>query len=122
MKLFSKDHEWVDDDRRVGITNFAVDALGDVVFIGFLAVGTAVKAGDSVAVIESVKAASDVYTPLSGTIIEVNEEVANDPSIVNRDPMEAGWLFKLEVTDDADETSKLMNAEDYQKYLDNLEH
>ena len=122
MKLFSKDHEWVDSDRRVGITSFAVDALGDVVFIDLPSVGTVVKAGDSVAVIESVKAASDIYTPLSGTIVEVNEEVSNDPSIVNRDPMETGWLFKLEVVDEKTETATLMNAEDYQKYLDNLEH
>ncbi len=113
---FSKDHEWVDASNAaaaiVGITTHAQDALGDVVFVDLPEVGKTYAAGDVAGVVESVKAASDVYMPVSGEIVEVNEALRANPSLANSDPMGAGWFFKLKLSD-AGELSGLMNEAAY---------
>ena len=100
---FSKDHEWINaaDPAAavVGITVHAQDALGDVVFVDLPAVGTTFAQGDVAGVVESVKAAADVYMPVSGEIVEVNEALRADPSLANSDPLGAGWFFKVKLSD-----------------------
>jgi glycine cleavage system H protein len=104
MIRFTKDHEWVSLDgtiATVGITTHAQDALGDLVFVELPEPGRVVSEAEAVAVVESVKAASDVYAPLAGRVTEVNAAITEDPALVNRDPAGAGWFFKLELTDPA---------------------
>ena len=100
---FSKDHEWVNaadaNAAVVGITVHAQDALGDVVFVDLPAVGTTFAQGDVAGVVESVKAAADVYMPVSGEVVEVNEALRADPSLANSDPLNAGWFFKVKLSD-----------------------
>lgn len=95
---YTASHEWIDPDKSpalVGITDHAQNELSDVVYVELPAVGREVKAGEAVAVVESVKAASDIYAPADGTIAEINESLQGDPSLVNSDPFGKGWLFKL---------------------------
>ncbi len=102
MLRFTKDHEWlkIDGDvATVGITAYAAEQLGDLVFVQLPEIGTTLDKGQEVAVVESVKAASDVYSPLAGEIVEINEAIVSDPSIVNSDPEKAGWFFKLKLAD-----------------------
>ena len=98
---FSKDHEWVNaadaNAAVVGITVHAQDALGDVVFVDLPAVGTTFAQGDVAGVVESVKAAADVYMPVSGEVVEVNEALRDDPALANSDPLGAGWFFKVKL-------------------------
>ena len=104
MIRFTKDHEWVRLDgttATVGITTHAQDALGDLVFVELPEPGREVIEAEAVAVVESVKAASDVYAPLAGRVTEVNAVLTDDPALVNRDPAGEGWFFKLELTDPA---------------------
>jgi glycine cleavage system H protein len=99
---FTEDHEWLSIDgdvATVGITAYAAEQLGDLVFVQLPDVGTKLDKGQEVAVVESVKAASDVYAPVAGKVVEVNEAIVNDPSIVNSDPQAAGWFFKLRLAD-----------------------
>lgn len=100
---FSKDHEWIDisdhEAATVGITVHAQDALGDVVFVDLPEVGKTFTQGDVAGVVESVKAAADVYMPVTGEIVEVNEALRANPSLANTDPLGAGWFFKVHVTD-----------------------
>jgi glycine cleavage system H protein len=99
---FTEDHEWlkIDGDvATVGITAYAAEQLGDLVFVQLPDVGTKLDKGQEIAVVESVKAASDVYAPVAGEVVEVNEAIVNDPSIVNSDPQAAGWFFKLRLAD-----------------------
>jgi glycine cleavage system H protein len=108
---FTEDHEWLKldgDVATVGITEHAADALGDLVFVQLPEVGATLAKSDGAAVVESVKAASDVFTPLAGEVVEVNEAIVNDPSLVNQDPLDAGWFFKL----------KLANVADFERLLD----
>ena len=102
---FSKDHEWVNaadaNAAVVGITVHAQDALGDVVFVDLPAVGTTFAQGDVAGVVESVKAAADVYMPVSGEVVEVNEALRADPSLANSDPLGAGWFFKVKLSEPA---------------------
>ena len=102
---FSKDHEWVNaadaNAAVVGITVHAQDALGDVVFVDLPAVGTTFAQGDVAGVVESVKAAADVYMPVSGEVVEVNEALRADPSLANSDPLGTGWFFKVKLSDAA---------------------
>lgn len=112
---YTSSHEWVYLDDQVisiGITQFAQDQLGDVVFVELPEVGSELKAGDAVAVIESVKAASDIYAPLSGKVVAINETLQDNPELINSDPYEDGWLFKLELTD-RDHYDAMMDAESY---------
>jgi glycine cleavage system H protein len=102
---FTKDHEWVkieDGHARVGITSHAAEQLGDLVFVELPEVGKEFSKGENAAVVESVKAASDVYAPVSGRVVEVNEAIVEDPSIVNSDPAGSGWFFKLEMTSESE--------------------
>ena len=113
---YTPDHEWINiDDHEsasVGITNHAQDALGDVVFVDLPAIGSSFKKGDVAGVIESVKAAADLYMPVSGKVVEVNEALRADPSLANTDPMGHGWFFKIQVADKG-EFDQLMDAPAY---------
>ena len=118
---FTKDHEWVlldGNHATIGITNHAQEALGDLVFVELPEAGRVVTAGEACAVVESVKAASDVYAPLAGTVAEKNQAIVDDPALVNRDPAGAGWFFKLELEGGTD-LSALMDQADYDKFVEN---
>jgi len=115
---YTKDHEWVSAEggaATVGITVHAQDALGDVVFVDLPEVGKTFAAGDVAGVVESVKAAADVYMPVTGEITEVNEALRADPSLANSDPLEAGWFFKVKLGEPA-EVDALMDATSYEKF------
>jgi glycine cleavage system H protein len=115
--LFSKEHEWVKldgDSATIGITDYAQNALGDIVYVELPKVGSSIKQFSSVGVIESVKAVSDLFTPLSGEIVEVNGALENDPAAVNREPYGAGWLLKIRVSDPSEAQALLPPAE-YEK-------
>ncbi len=118
---YATTHEWVrnegDGTFTVGITEHAQELLGDMVFVELPDSGSAVNAGDDCCVAESVKAASDVYAPLTGEIIAVNEDLENSPELVNSDPYGDGWLFKIKA-EDPDELNDLMEAEDYANSID----
>jgi glycine cleavage system H protein len=119
---FTKDHEWLAVDgvtATVGITDYAQNALGDVVFAEVPAAGTVVAKGKEAAVVESVKAASDVYSPVSGTVTEANAALADDPALVNTDPEGAGWFFKLTLSDPS-ELDGLMDAAAYKALVATL--
>jgi glycine cleavage system H protein len=119
---YTDQHEWIrldGDTATVGITKHAAEALGDVVFVEVPGIGKTVTAGGEAAVVESVKAASDVYSPVGGTITEGNGDVEATPSKVNDDPEGAGWFFKLTGVNKAD-FDKLMDADAYAKFLDTL--
>ena len=115
---YTKEHEWVrveGDSGTVGISDFAQGQLGDVVFVEVPEAGRVVSKGDEAAVVESVKAASEVYAPVSGTVAEGNQALADEPSLVNTDPEGDGWFFKLTLSD-AGELDGLMNEEQYKAY------
>ncbi len=102
MLKYTEDHEWLKldgDIATVGITEYAVTHLGDLVFVQLPEVGTKLARGASAAVVESVKAASDVFAPLAGEVVEINQAIIDDPSIVNSDPLGAGWFYKLKLAD-----------------------
>ncbi|MFF9090285.1 glycine cleavage system protein GcvH [Streptomyces sp. NPDC014991] len=111
---YSKEHEWLstaeDGVATVGITEFAANALGDVVYAQLPEVGTTVEAGETCGELESTKSVSDLYSPVSGEVTEINEDVVNDPSLVNSAPFEGGWLFKVRVTE---EPADLLSADEY---------
>jgi glycine cleavage system H protein len=115
--LYSKEHEWVKidgDTATVGITDYAQNSLGDIVYVELPKVGAKVDKSGSVGVVESVKAVSDLFTPVGGEVTEVNSELDNDPALVNREPFKGGWMFKLKLTDGA-QTSGLLSPDDYDK-------
>jgi glycine cleavage system H protein len=115
--LYSKEHEWVKidgDTATIGITDYAQHSLGDIVYVELPRVGKAIEQFGNIGVIESVKAVSDLFTPIGGEITEVNAALENDPASVNRDPYGAGWLFKVKLSD-AGEKSNLLSASDYEK-------
>jgi glycine cleavage system H protein len=104
MTQYTEDHVWVEvdgDHARIGITLHAQEALGDIVFVDLPAIGRAIAQKETAGVVESVKAAADVYMPVSGEVIEVNEALREDPSLANTDPQGAGWFFKVKLTDAA---------------------
>ncbi|ABR47555.1 glycine cleavage system H protein [Alkaliphilus metalliredigens QYMF] len=116
---YSKDHEWVKVEGNkayIGITDFAQSQLGDIVFVEQPEVDDSFEAGDDFGVVESVKAASDLYIPLSGTVVEVNEELADDPAKVNEDPY-GSWMIAIEMTKE-DELKNLLTPSDYEKVCD----
>ena len=119
---FSKDHEWINSADAnaavVGITVHAQDALGDVVFVDLPEVGKTFAQGEVAGVVESVKAAADVYMPISGEIVEVNEELRNDPSLANSDPLGAGWFFKVKLSEPA-QLAELMDETSYNSFAAN---
>jgi len=118
---FSESHEWVSQEEdgvvKVGITDHAQSQLGDLVFVELPEEGATFGQGDSCAVVESVKAASDIYCPVSGEIVAVNEAVVDAPEIVNNDPYGDGWLFTVRL-DDADELEGLMDSERYAQHIE----
>jgi glycine cleavage system H protein len=116
---YAKSHEWVrvsGDTATVGITDHAQHELTDIVFVELPAVGRAVKAGETCAVVESVKTASDIYSPVSGEIIEVNKPVADNPALVNTEPFAGGWFYKIKLSNAA-ELAALLSPEDYKKQI-----
>ncbi len=122
--LYTKDHEWLrrEDDGTVtvGITDHAATSLGDLVYVELPEVGQEVESDGEMAVVESVKAASDVYAPIAGTVVAVNEDLADDPEKINSEPYGEGWIVRLTPTDDIDE-SVLMSPDAYQQILDELD-
>ena len=123
MTKYTEDHEWIDIDgdvATVGITDYAQNALGDVVFVELPEVGAAFSKGDEAAVVESVKAASEVYAPVSGTIAEVNGALEGEPALVNSAPTGEGWFFKLTLSD-AGELDGLMDEAAYKAFVDGLD-
>jgi glycine cleavage system H protein len=121
---YTKDHEWVQvkgDQALVGITEFAQKQLGDVVYIELPAVGTHLAVHQTIGTIESVKAVSEVFSPISGEVVDVNSELNNSPELVNQDPHGRGWILRLKIKNKADVNS-LMKATEYEKFLEGLEH
>jgi glycine cleavage system H protein len=119
---FTKDHEWValdGDVATIGITAYAAEQLGDVVFVETPEAGKTVKAGDGLAVVESVKAASDVYAPISGQVVEGNTALSDTPETVNAEPESAGWFAKVKIADKA-EYEALMDRDAYEAFLGTL--
>ena len=120
---YTKEHLWVKangDDAVIGITDYGQHQLGDVVYVELPEVNTEAESGDKVASIESVKAAIDVFSPLTGKIISINEDLKEDPSLVNTDPYEEGWLYEMQMSDPS-ELEDLMTSEDYKAYITELE-
>ena len=121
-RYFTEDHEWIDVDGQtatVGITDYAQGQLGDIVFVEVPPEGASLSKGGDAAVVESVKAASDVYSPVSGTVTEGNPALADDPALVNSAPESDGWFFKLTIAD-AGELDGLMDQAGYQAFCDSL--
>lgn len=115
--LFSKEHEWVrldGDSATIGITDYAQNALGDIVYVELPKTGAKIEQFANIGVIESVKAVSDLFTPISGEVVDVNAELENDPAAVNREPYDAGWLLKVRVSN-PDETKVLLSPGEYEK-------
>ena len=115
---FSKEHEWIKldgDIATIGITHHATEMLGDIVFVELPEIGSSVAKDGNAGVVESTKAASDIYTPVSGEIIENNQSIVDDPAKVNNDPENEAWFFKLKITNKS-EMDSLMNKEEYEKF------
>lgn len=122
MTKFTEEHEWLNVDgdvATVGITDYAQNALGDVVFVELPEVGATFAKGDEVSVVESVKAASEVYAPVTGEIVEVNEALEGEPGLVNTGPEGDGWFFKIKLSD-ASELTDMMDADAYKEFVDGL--
>ncbi len=116
---YTKEHEWValeDDAATIGITAHAQEQLGDIVYVELPKVGSKLRASQSFGTVESVKAVSDLYAPMSGEVIEVNEALVDAPETINQEPHEAGWLVRIRVAD-KNELSNLMTADQYQEYV-----
>lgn len=119
MLKFTEDHEWLKiegDTATVGITEHAAEQLGDLVFVELPEVGSSFEKGAEAATVESVKAASEVYAPLAGEIVEVNQAIVEDPSLVNSEPMEGGWMFKIKLSD-ASAADALLDKNAYDKLI-----
>ncbi|MFC4764066.1 glycine cleavage system protein GcvH [Dyella koreensis] len=122
---FLKSHEWarVEDNGlvRVGISDHAQEALGDLVYVELPEIGASLKAGHAAAVVESVKAASDIYSPVSGEVVEVNEGLADKPETINEDAYGEGWIFTVRISD-RDELNELLDADAYAEVIENEDH
>lgn len=119
---YQKSHEWARKEGTsftIGITDYAQDSLGDVVFVELPEVGKVVKKGEAFGVVESVKAASDVYAPLSGTIVEVNSKLKNDPALVNKEPFGGGWFVKIQASNSS-EYEELLSSTEYEAFVKGL--
>ncbi|MBB09331.1 MAG: glycine cleavage system protein H [Alcanivorax sp.] len=117
---YAASHEWAKNDDgvvTVGITEHAQDAMGDLVYVELPEVGQVVAAGDEAGVVESVKAASDIYAPVAGEIIEINEALEDEPELVNNAPYEGGWLFKIQMSEETD-LDNLLTADQYQAQIE----
>ena len=125
MIKYTKQHEWVsindvDEKATVGITDYAQKQLGDIVYVELPGIGVKVNKGDEAAVVESVKAAAEVYSPISGEILEVNENLADSPELINNEAEANGWFFKLAPSEES-ELEELMDKEGYDKYIGGLD-
>ncbi len=119
---YTKDHEWAEisgNKATIGITQHAQEALGEVVFVELPQKGKVLKKGDTFGVVESIKAVSDLYSPLSGTVVEVNSGLVDEPGNVNTDPYQKAWMIKLELSN-ASETAELLSVDDYKKLVESL--
>jgi len=117
---YSSDHEWLSRDgsrARIGITDYAQDALGDVVFVQLPSVGDAVAAGDTFGEVESTKSVSDIYAPVAGTVLSVNDALADSPQLLNEDPYGEGWICEIEITDNT-QYDELLDAAAYVKLVE----
>jgi glycine cleavage system H protein len=118
--LFSKDHEWVKldgDVATIGITDYAQSSLGDIVYVELPRLGATLQQFGSVGVVESVKAVSDIFTPVGGEVLEINPAIEGDPSLVNREPYGEGWFYKIKLAD-IGEKANLMSSDEYDKLID----
>ena len=122
---YNKSHEWIrnegDGTATVGITEHAQEQLGDLVFVELPEVGATVEAGNECAVVESVKAASDIYSPVSGEVVAVNEELGDSPELINESAFDKGWIFKVKMSD-AGELDALLDADGYSEIMEEDEH
>ncbi|MEO9468537.1 glycine cleavage system protein GcvH [Parasphingorhabdus sp.] len=121
-RYFTDEHEWIDvegETATVGITDYAQEQLGDIVFVETPEIGAELAQGDDAAVVESVKAASDVYAPISGTVIEANDALEDEPALVNNSAEEDGWFFRLTLSD-KDELADLMDEKAYKAFVEEL--
>lgn len=119
---FTKDHEWIrveGDEGTIGISDYAQNSLGDIVFVELPSAGTTLAKGDEAAVVESVKAASEIYSPVSGEVTAANDGLGNDPSLVNTSAMDDGWFYKIKLAD-ASELDGLMDEDQYKEYVEGL--
>ena len=117
---YTKDHEWVrieGDTATFGVSDHAQEALGDIVFVELPDMGRSVDAGEAYGVVESVKAVSDVYAPVAGEVVEINEALEGEPDLVNSDPYGTGWIIKVKISDN-NSSAELMNPEEYTAFLD----
>ncbi|MDP6923220.1 MAG: glycine cleavage system protein GcvH [Candidatus Scalindua sp.] len=122
-RKYTKEHEWIKIDGNiatVGITDFAQDQLTDVVFVELPEVGKQIEQNGNLCVVESVKSVSDIFSPVSGEIVEVNKALENSPALINNDPFESGWIVKLKVRNEI-ESAQLMTPEEYNKFLTEIE-
>jgi glycine cleavage system H protein len=120
--FYTKDHEWAKiegDSAKLGITDFAQSSLGDITFIDLPKIGAKIKQSELYSTVESVKAASDVYAPLSGEVLKVNDELINHPEMVNKSPYESGWFSIIKISDPA-EKDRLMTSLQYKEYVEGL--
>ena len=118
-KKYSKDHEWIEvdgDNAIIGITDHAQESLGDIVFVDLPEINKVVKAGDEVSIIESVKAASDIYSPIDGEIIEINQNLTDDAALINQSAEASGWIFKLKISNHS-QLNDLMTLVQYEEFL-----
>jgi len=118
-KKYTKDHEWIEfikDIAIVGITDHAQESLGDIVYVELPEIGKEAMAGGEISVIESVKAASDIYSPVDGEIVEINQKLSDDASLINKDAENEGWIFKLKIKDQS-QLNNLMTKEQYENFL-----
>jgi glycine cleavage system H protein len=119
---YTKDHEWAliqGNKATIGVTSHAATSLGDIVFVELPSVGRELKKGQTFGVVESIKAVSDLFSPVTGKVLETNGDLANDPAKVNQDPHAGAWMLKVEITDPSS-TSDLMDADTYTKYVESL--
>ncbi|PIC21143.1 hypothetical protein B9Z55_026093 [Caenorhabditis nigoni] len=122
-RFYTKKHEWILVDKTVGtvgITDFATEQLGDVVFLELPEAGTEIEKGDSTGAVESVKAASDIYAPVSGTVLEKNTKLEDEPGMINKSPLEKGWLYKVQIKS-VDELKELLNEDQYNTFKEEEE-
>ena len=120
-KKYTKEHEWIEingDIATIGITNHAQESLGDIVFVELPEIGLKVSSGNEISVIESVKAASDIYSPVDGEVVEINNNLNDDASIINQNAEKDGWIFKLKILDKS-QFNTLMTLEEYNNFLKN---
>lgn len=125
-RQYTKDHEWAlesDGLIKIGITAFAVEQLGDITLVGLdVGVGDEIKCGEAFGTIESVKTLSDLYAPLSGKVVAVNDALENEPELVNEDPWERGWMVEIEPSNFAGEKGDLLSPDDYQAHVESADH